>query len=665
MTEPNTGPRSYRPQRQTVEMEAIPPFDFWGLMRLVWHGKWLILLTMIGMIGLAGYYAFHMTQARYAATATLKVDVQPTTLREVSSQWPAPGTDLASLNTEVAILTSSHVLGQVVTSLNLLEDPEFNRYLNPVSPYSLRSLRSRLRNYIAGTSDVVPDAATIFEKTIQNLRSVMTAARPRDTYILQITAQSGSARKAALLANTAAEVYVADQIRAKDAASQAALGWLTDRVAELRQQLHLQETAVTAVVGTAQIQDESALDALSNQVLLAEQQLDEAKAGLALMAAPVGVEGTSRGQATMAQQQDVMEKHQAQRNRLQTQLATQSAGLMQLRQMQREADATRVLYEAFLARLQETRIQHGLEQSDSQLIAPATSSQYVGPRKMYILAIAALLGAIAGLGLVLLQHGLRRGFLDAMALRDATGLPVIAQFSRTAIRNPKDFRRKLGNGQATAAADAIHRLRATLSLGTGHKPPAIILATSSVPDEGKTGPIVGLAHALAHAGHKVLLIDADQAGPGLKPFLGAIAKHSIGDILRGDVSTAGAITRDDDLQCDILISNTARSAADVFLHPGFAGLITDLKDRYDHILIDAPPVHASPDARVLAQYADAILYTVRWAKTPQPVVTLGLRALEEIGAPVTGLVLSNMNMRKMRQWGHAPFAIYQGSAVPL
>jgi Mrp family chromosome partitioning ATPase len=87
-------------------------------------------------------------------------------------------------------------------------------------------------------------------------------------------------------------------------------------------------------------------------------------------------------------------------------------------------------------------------------------------------------------------------------------------------------------------------------------------------------------------------------------------------------------------------------------------MITDrlqaLRKTYDNIIIDGPPVLLSSDARLIASHADAIIYAVRWAKTPLGVVARGLGALAGIGKPATGLVLSRVNMRRMRKLSSDP-----------
>lgn len=624
----------------------VAPLDLLGLLSTLWRGKLLILFTTICAVLSGGYYAFHMTSPQYQATATLQIDAVATPLRGVTQQWNAPDPDPSSLNTEVTALSSNRILGQVINQLNLLEDPEFNRYLQTPSPYSVTAIRGRLRHLLAGTTPIPPDQAAIYEKTIQNLRAALTATRPEDTYIFEISAQSSSDAKAITLANVTAAAYVADQQRLKDAATLTAENWLATRVQTLEAQLGAQEMAVNDLIATAQIQENAKLDGLSNQILLSEQQLDAAQAALAQLQSASPPQ-SPRQSAEIAQLRSEIADIGAQRDRLRAQLTAQSAGLGRLHQMQREADATRALYQSFLARLQETRVQRGLEHPNSQVITAATSARYLGPRKLLIIEIAALLGVLLGVSLVILRDALRNGANDPAQLHSATGLPVFAQTRQTRIRNLRQLRRAMAS-----FAPAMRAIRTELMLAANGHTPAVILCTASHSGEGKTTHAVALAHALAQAGKGVLLLGADLANPGFVKHLRLQPSAGIADVIAGDALLQDALVKDTLLGFDLLLARQGNRSDDPILSDRLDGICGLLRERYDHIIIDAPPVLTDPTAALWAQRADAVIYGVQWAKTPLAMVQAGLDKLDDAGAPVTGLVLTKVSRRALRESQH-------------
>ncbi|MEO1638564.1 MAG: exopolysaccharide transport family protein [Pseudomonadota bacterium] len=635
---------------------ARPSVDLLHLLRILWFGKWVILCVMAVWIGAAGYYAFAIAQPRFTATATLQVEVQPVSLQDVSEQWPNPDTGVASLNTEVTILTSANILGQVVAELDLLNDPEFNRYLTPMSPYAPRAIRTRLRHFLSGTSEAPTGPLAVYEKTIENLRGAVTANRPRDTYIFQISATSGDADKAARIANTAANIYIQNQIAAKDDAAREAVGWLQGRVTELESKLHDQETAITALISTAQIQEDGKLDALSNAVLALDSQIGATEAALAQLQAN-GSE-TVRNIAEAQQVATQLAELQAERTRLQHQLSAQSAGLVALHQMQREAEATQTLYQAYNRRLQETRVQQGLAQPNSRIIAAATAGQYAGPRKVYILALAMLVGALTGIALVMLRQSFRNGVYDVKHLQDIGGVPVLASVADTALPRPRKFINRLGQNRLPALAKAVFAIRSHVQLGSPSKAAgSCLLCISAVAEEGAAEITLGLAQALGQAGQRVLLVSADPDALG--KLARGLSLVTVG--AAGEADTPNAALRPfAGCSFDIVNTHTCDESADLILTDAFAEGLSTLRARYDTVLILGPPINTHPETSVLARQADQALLCARWGRTSGAEIAAALAALRNHEVRIAGTVLTKVNHRKARRW-----PVPRHSALPI
>lgn len=653
-----------------VEIQRIEPLDLMGLVRGIWYGKYVIALCVALGVVTAGYYAFAVAQPRYAATTTLEINGATSPAMNVE-QALTGGTDPAQINTEVAILRSRHLMAQVVAHLDLTADPEFNRYLTPVPPLSATGLRTRLRNALTGEAEVIPDQAAILEKTAQNLSDAISAGVQRDTYIFHITATTGTPAKSALIANTLAQVYLADQVAGKHAETETAVNWLSDRVYDLQLQLEAKETAVNDLIAQARVQDNSVFDALSRQADETASRLADAQANLAasqtaLAGMSVAQQVATTGNLTRERLSTEVDRYTNQvaalsvfQTSLNRQLAEQSAGLIRLQQLRREAEATRVIYETFLARLQETSIQRGLQNPDSRVLAHATQGTYVAPRKMLILAIAGLLGALAGIGIVLLRQALRSGFTDATELAKVTGLPVMAQIPLIARRKGGQVLDYLRQKPTSVAAEAVRNLRTSLLLADQGRVPQVILSTSSIPGEGKTTQAIALAQNLAGLGKAVLLIEADIRQGTFARYFQHGQQGSFIDVLTGQTALADAVVTDARLGADVLSARPMlQNPADLFASPALGALLAQLRKTYDYIIIDAPPVLPVPDARLLAQHVDAVLYAVRWNKTPRHLVLAGQHALEGVNAPITGLVLAQVDGRKMHQYGGSYFASY-------
>ncbi|MEL6685578.1 MAG: Wzz/FepE/Etk N-terminal domain-containing protein, partial [Pseudomonadota bacterium] len=246
MTQHNqaTAPGGYDPA--LGGLDQIQPLDVVAMLRVLWHGKWLILCATLLMVILAGYYAFRVATPQYEAVATIQLE---------GATDPLGGADQAvvddaALNTKVALVTSNAVLAQVVSRLDLLSDPELNRYLTAQSPWSFRNLRTQARHLLAGTTPQAPSDTAIHEKTIQNLRGLLTVSRKSDTYILHIRARSGDPDKAALLANRTAQEFLTHTQALQAQARVEADVWLQSRITELRGQIETQEMQIAALIAT-------------------------------------------------------------------------------------------------------------------------------------------------------------------------------------------------------------------------------------------------------------------------------------------------------------------------------------------------------------------------------------------------------------------------------
>ncbi len=658
--------RDQRPLQQNgwvAEIEPVAPVDLAGMLRIVWQGLWIVGLTLIFAVTIAGYYAFRLAQPQFAATATLALDPLPTSYTFSAAHSGPALSDDVRLNTAIAALTSRENLQRVIAALDLMSDPEFNRYLNPQPPYAPDSLRRTLRHFLAGTTEQVTTAEDIADKAADNLRGRLHVAAQPDTYILRITARSGSEDKAALLANTTAAQFTAAQRRTLADRAEATTRWLNNQLGDLERQLLAKEEEISGLIASAQLQDHAEIDALSIQVLHADQRLAQLDTELAaLLERPD--ESNGRISAELAQKQAAVAATTALRARLSAQLSVQSSGLAQLHQLQRETEGIRAVYQNVLGRLHDARAQQELEAPVAQRITRATTAIYIGPQKILILTIAAMVGTITGLMLVAARHGMRQGVLDAVALRDATNTPVLAQFPKAANGRARQLRKHLRSDRQTGLTDAVRNLRTALLLTNHGRLPQIILSTSTLAGEGHSTHAIALAHALGHAGKSVLLIGADPADQTLLSVLSVRPHLNMRDVLAGTASVAAAVIRDKTLCADVLPSTQKDDQADVFLTDAFAAMLERLRQAYDHIIINAPPVNTAPHTLLLAQKADAVIYAVSRARTPLTQVKRGLRALDEADAPVTGLVLSNIHPRKLRQIGNGPIIGARGLPVP-
>jgi len=319
--------------------------------------------------------------------------------------------------------------------------------------------------------------------------------------------------------------------------------------------------------------------------------------------------------------------------------------------LEAEVDANKTVYTAFLTRVRQLTAQEALQQPDGRIIGEAIMPTHpYFPNAPLIIAGGFVGSLVAALGLALLMGFASRGF-DTLAqvekACDAPGLGIIPL-----VRKP--IRRAGMHGQIAAMprshyAERVRMIRNSLALAVnGRRHGQVILLTSSLPEEGKTSCAVSLSASLVSAGRKTLLIDADLRKPGVGRILGADPQQpGLGDLLEAKATIDEVIQVDARTGLHFIAADraslTAQDHIDFDLIPDFFDAV---RDRYDYIFIDSPPLIAVSDTLWLARLADAVIFLVRWQRTPRAAVRATIQKLRDTGTAVTGVLLTCVDINK-------------------
>jgi capsular exopolysaccharide synthesis family protein len=206
---------------------------------------------------------------------------------------------------------------------------------------------------------------------------------------------------------------------------------------------------------------------------------------------------------------------------------------------------------------------------------------------------------------------------------------------------------------ASGIAEAVRNLRTTVQLSNMDLAPQVIMVTSSVPDEGKTSIATTLALTSIMLGKRVLLIDGDLRCGKIKEQFKIESEDGLITLLSGEASFDEIVYHDDRTELDVLIGEESKAVAvDVFASKRYEAFINEMRKKYHFIVIDTPPVLAVPDARVIAQSVDSIIYVVRWNSTKRRMIQAGLNLLHDVNAAVVGVALSRVDLKRMTRDGY-------------
>lgn len=690
-------------QSREVSEVGIDPV---ALLLALWRRKLLIGFVTLVFLLTGGYYAYVAAVPMYQSTAVVMLNNREEQIVDLSSVVGGLGSDSTAINTEIEVLKSRSLLGKVVDHLDLTNDPEFNLALIP--PSRIDIVKAQVRRVIlpqpSGAMNQMEDDRDR-EGAINQLLAKMNIQNVPSSVVFRITVETINRRKSALIANTIVDTYILNQLEVKFTATEQATSWLAERVSQLQQSLEGAEAKATDFRSTTTLISPEALTGMETQVkdlrdridnaetaiTVARSELDSMEAAttpeekfaasnndpqlrrLLAQISDVGIAqifDTRFSQLSLRARND-LEQQQTQLGLLKNslierekQIARQSEDLIVLQQLTREAEASRLLYEYFLTRLKETSAQEGIQQADSRMISPAVVPvQPSAPRKPLILAMAGMLGLLLSSVYVLLHEMGDRAFRSSQELEAATGYPVVGQIPLLPVKGRKQTIEYFKTKPTSAEAEAIRNLRTSVMLFDVDNPPKVIMTCSSLPGEGKTTIALALSQNYAEMGKKVLMIEGDMRRRVFSDYVTAQSKYGLLSVLSGVCTLEDAIAHDDLTGTDILFGEKGPSnAADVFASDHFTQLINKLRDMYDLIIIDTPPVLIVPDARLIAQNTDIILFVVKWDATHPEQVAAAQREFQQANSPVSGLVLNQISPKGMKRYGYSykNYAAYGG-----
>jgi polysaccharide biosynthesis transport protein len=342
-------------------------------------------------------------------------------------------------------------------------------------------------------------------------------------------------------------------------------------------------------------------------------------------------------------------------NRSTNQLQGNNQALVRLRELERDAETSRVLLEEFLSRSKQTREQDALISADANILSSATVPDSPdSPKKLLNLIIGCILGGIIGGGLALFAEMFDMKISSSEDVERKLGanpigsVPLIrtASFLGLSQTNPADF---LVENPLSAYAESIRYLRASIAFSDLDSETKTVAICSSLPDEGKTSLTLALGRMSAMSGSRTLVIDGDfrrrqlTETAGLKPDIGFV-EHLFG---AGQLSDA--IVKDRKTMLDILpLSQNGHTPHDVFGTRAFDDLLARLRSMYDLILIDTGPLLLMAEARVVAGKVDKTILVVRWRHSARSAARQSLTLLRNFKADVLGVTLNMVDLNRRR-----------------
>ena len=357
---------------------------------------------------------------------------------------------------------------------------------------------------------------------------------------------------------------------------------------------------------------------------------------------------------------------------LRRELTTNNRSLVRLRELEREAEASRTLYQNFLEQFKQIDDQEEITQADARIISRAViPTQQSYPRSLLNIILGSILGVFLGIGMVVLSEMLDQGLSTGEDVERETGMSFLASVPDISGNIFIKIWRFVSGKQAPEPSvymekqpfslftESFRMLRSSILFSGTEKPPKVVAITSALPNEGKTTLVKSMGKISTMSGSRTLIIDCDLRLQSLSKTPPSPVKGGLVQYLKGKITLKEAIVIDEDTGCHYLL-NTKHGviSEDHFGSAEFDKMLNYLRKKYDMIILDTAPVLLVAETQMLAKRADCVVMAARWRRTRVTAVNMAVSALTKINANLIGLVLTKVNFNKRAKYGVGDYSYY-------
>ncbi|MEI2782693.1 MAG: polysaccharide biosynthesis tyrosine autokinase [Candidatus Competibacter sp.] len=340
---------------------------------------------------------------------------------------------------------------------------------------------------------------------------------------------------------------------------------------------------------------------------------------------------------------------------------------IQLSILRREVETNRELYNGLLQRYKEIGVAAGVGTNNISVVDDAKPPIIpYKPNLLLNLLLALVSGLLGGIGLALLREHFDDTFKQSDEVEKLLGLPVlgiIPQIQRK--RGETGSFALMGYEQPGSPIAEAHRsLCTTLVFSTPSGLPRSLAVTSATIGEGKSTTVVNLGIQFARTGKKVLLIDADLRNPSLHHILELSNEVGLTNLLTGDHARSVNIAKPTQIPNLFAIPSgpMAPNPAELLASFRMGDLLVMASEKFDHVLVDCPPVMGLADALILGHLCDRTLFSIDVSSTRRDQVLAACRRLRRARVQIIGVILTKVRLHQRGTYGYYHDSSYYGES---
>ncbi|MCO6356685.1 polysaccharide biosynthesis tyrosine autokinase [Pseudoalteromonas shioyasakiensis] len=507
--------------------------------------------------------------------------------------------------------------------------------------------------------------------TILDLQAAIGASeKGKDSGIITLTLQSESAQYAEKVLDKVASIYVRRNIDRNSAEAQKSLEFLEVQLPEVKKQLEYAEKRFNDY----QIKQQSVNITLETQGVL--EQIVELETKLQELELK-RLELSRKFKESHPTYQGVLEQIEAvekQKKNLTGEVTNLPSTQQELLRLKRDVEVSNQIYTMLLGKTQELDIVRAGTVGNVRIIdrAEVNLSKPVKPKKALIVVMATMLGGMLAVAIVLIQKAIHKGIEDPSEI-EGLGLPVYASVPFSDHQDKLVSFGKMKNRKTTQAntilavenpadlsIEALRSLRTSLHFAMMEAKNNVIAISGPSPGVGKSFVSVNLATVLAQSDKKVLIIDADMRKGYLQKSFNDKWENGLSDFLSGRLELKNVIkqTKVPNLHL-ITRGQIPPNPSELLMHERFSKLIDTIKQHYDIIIIDTPPILAVTDPAIVSAHAGSTLLVTRFGQNHVRELELTRNRFEQNGIDVKGVVFNGVLKKASNAYGYYGYYNYE------
>lgn len=634
--------------------------------RIALRYKWSILaLTLVGLV-IGGLKAANSVPI-YRAEATMAIgpDLSGAVAGNSRAMYYATW---RFYETQYEMIQSRAVAERVVEKLGLIHRRDLNRPARP-NP----GLVERARHLLGLVEAASPQSRETRialdmrspeqlqrrrESLASMIRGGVSVSNSEDSQIARVRFESPDPEFAAEAANAVVDAYIELGLETRLDRTRRTSAWLTERLDDLRRKVSESENRLQAFQQREGLVDSQSMEQISaSRLQFLNDEVSRTRKAVAELSDRYGPKHPK-----MINAKAELESARQRLDEVATDIVDDTGKQFELSKLEREVAANRQLYESFMEKFEESDMSSQYTISNAQIIDEARVPRSpVRPDRNEFILQWGLSGLVLGVLLALFREQLHNTFRTTEDIEQRLMLPVIGVvplLNRKIMRAVDGRQRKRAKGRAplperhylgeatSAFSESINHVRTGIMYSNVDNPPRTILVTSSVQGEGKTTLASNLALSFAQLG-QTLLVEADLRKPRLESITETDPGGGLVEYVAGVASLDECVVQDAECPSLYVLSGgtVPPNPLELLASQTLARTLAELREKFDHIIIDTAPILPVSDAIVLGHIADSLLLVVQAERTTSKMTRDALRRLENAAIKPMGVVLSQVNVR--------------------